>query len=462
VTEEIGSGEGPPDRPVTPGGTGGQRPVRKTQRRFESLLTASRLLAIIPVVFLLLDAAASFVYGTDIFVRTATDVLSEPAKIGGRLGIFLIVMDTFLVGATLMIAAFGFYELFVVRDDRTSDKFWLPTWLRSHDLDQLKARVVSMLILVAAITFVDRLVESQNEQQVLFLGTGISIVIAGLTAFLWFGKRKPAAVKLAGVSAGDGGPDNDGPDNDGPRGGAPGGGGPESEGPHGWAPRGGSPEASGHDGGPQAGAPRRGPDGGGRDSGSRRGGSPDGGALLCGLPGSSDRDVLHSGLHGRGAADLINLSTSWPRLARPIEETRPQVEETRLGVEETHRPHEETPHPVEAPRPVRVMAILAGTRRVGNWNVAHRTKVIAAAGWAQLDLREAVLPAQHVAVRVIAGLGVVTITVPPHMDVSEAGTTLLGFRSIHGGPSTQPRIAAPALLLSGACILGVIRVRRIP
>src|SRR5215471_7085445 len=140
--------------------------ARTTQRRFERVLTASRLLVLIPVVFLLLDAAGSFIYGTDIFVRTASDVISEPAKIGGRLGIFLIVMDTFLVGATLMIAAFGFYELFVIKGEPSSS-LWLPKWLRMRDLEDLKARVVSMLILVAAITFVDRTVESQDQQEIL-------------------------------------------------------------------------------------------------------------------------------------------------------------------------------------------------------------------------------------------------------------------------------------------------------
>ena len=81
--------------------------VRRIQRGFERMLTLSRLLVLIPVIFLLLDAAGSFVYGSDILVRSATGVIGEPAKIGGRLGLFLIVMDTFLVGATLMIAAFG-------------------------------------------------------------------------------------------------------------------------------------------------------------------------------------------------------------------------------------------------------------------------------------------------------------------------------------------------------------------
>jgi len=344
--------------------------AESAQRGFERVLTASRLLTLIPVVFLLLDAAGSFIYGTDIFVRTASDVISEPAKIGGRLGIFLIVMDTFLVGATLMIAAFGFYELFVIKGE-PSGSLWLPKWLRMHDLEDLKARVVSMLILVAAITFVDRAVESQDQQEILFLGIAISIIIAALTTFLWFSRRNPPEPDMAVVGADSGG------------------------------------------------------------SGGDAGGGPAG------------EDHHHSAVQPR--RDRVATTVSDPGPAG-----RPAA---------TPRPSSATP---ASPRAAKVMAILAGTRRVGSWNVAERTDVIAAAGWARFDLREAALPAPQLAVRVVAGLGVVSIIVPPHMDVAESGVTLLGIRSIRGGPATRSRTGATELVLSGACVLGVVLVRRMP
>lgn len=339
--------------------------ARAAQRRFERVLAASRLLTLIPVVFLLLDAAGSFIYGTDIFVRTASDVISEPAKIGGRLGIFLIVMDTFLVGATLMIAAFGFYELFIIKGERSGTALWLPKWLRMRDLEDMKVRVVSMLILVAAITFVDRTVESQNQQEILFLGIGISIIIAALTTFLWFSRRNPPEADIAVATADNG---------------------------------------------------------------------------VSGSGGPAGDDMAAAPAPGDGATTLSN----------PGPAQAPEATPSPAGKAES------------TPRPAKVMAILAGTRRVGNWSVAQRTDVIAAAGWARFDLREAALPSPQVAVRVVAGLGVVSITVPPHMDVADSGTTLLGIRSIRGGPATRTRNGATKLVLSGACVLGVVLVRRMP
>jgi hypothetical protein len=66
-----------------------------------------------------------------------------------------------------------------------------------------------MLILVAAITFVDIAVESHDERGVLFLGLGIAVVIVALTAFLRFGRRTDADPRLSRRSGTDIGPDTD-------------------------------------------------------------------------------------------------------------------------------------------------------------------------------------------------------------------------------------------------------------
>jgi uncharacterized membrane protein YqhA len=170
--------------------------VPRVQDRFERVLALSRLLTLIPVVFLLIDAAACFVYGSVVFIQTVVSAVtgeaSQPSKVDAIIGRFLIVMDTYLVGATLMVVAFGFYELFVLRRKAAGPRYWLPGWLKMRDLEDLKARVVSMLILVAAITFVDVAVESHNELDLLYMGIGISVVIVALTAFLRFGRQTHA------------------------------------------------------------------------------------------------------------------------------------------------------------------------------------------------------------------------------------------------------------------------------
>ena len=157
-------------------------------RRFEQALSLSRIVVVVPVIILLLSAMASFAYGTDVFVRSVTNVVEAPRLNSHNLGFLLLLTDLFLIGATLMIAAFGFYDLFIGTIGASGPGIRLPGWLRMHDLNDLKARVISMIILVAAVSFVDVVVESKGGLDTLYLGVGVAVVIAALTAFLHFGR----------------------------------------------------------------------------------------------------------------------------------------------------------------------------------------------------------------------------------------------------------------------------------
>jgi uncharacterized membrane protein YqhA len=155
--------------------------------RFERALGLFRVVVVLPVIVLLLSALASFAYGTVVFIRSVASVVEDAQVTSHNLGFLLLLTDLFLVGATLMIAAFGLYELFIGEIDGARGR-GLPGWLRMHDLNDLKARVISMIILVAAVTFTDVAVESRSDLDTLYLGAGVALVIAALTAFLRFGR----------------------------------------------------------------------------------------------------------------------------------------------------------------------------------------------------------------------------------------------------------------------------------
>jgi uncharacterized membrane protein YqhA len=156
--------------------------------RFEQVLSWSRIVVVVPVIVLLLSAISSFAYGTDVFVRSVARVVEDPELTSHNLGFLLLLTDLFLVGATLMIAAFGFYDLFIASMDEGGSSLRLPGWLRMRDLNDLKARVISMVILVAAVTFADVAVESEGGLNTLYLGAAVALVIIALTAFLRFAR----------------------------------------------------------------------------------------------------------------------------------------------------------------------------------------------------------------------------------------------------------------------------------
>ncbi|MDA8290425.1 MAG: YqhA family protein [Actinomycetota bacterium] len=178
----------PPQRDETdlavgaPAGT----PPRSLEQSFERLLTSSRVLVVVPVVVLLLAALGAFVYGADVFAQGARTVARQPVPVGNKIGLFLTVVDLFLVGATLLIAAIGLYELFISRVDAGGARK-LPRWLEMQDLNDLKVRVVAMIVLVSSVSFVQAVVDAESGRQVLELGGGIALVVAALTLFVRFG-----------------------------------------------------------------------------------------------------------------------------------------------------------------------------------------------------------------------------------------------------------------------------------
>ncbi len=155
----------------------------RVQRSFERGLSLTQLTVILPVVVLAISGVGAFVYACVYAVDSVRDIVHEPFH-PQNLRLFLTEIDLFLIGATLIIAAFGLYELFIDRIDPGPRGHRVPPWLEMHDLNDLKARVVSMIILVVAVTFADILLEFQQGPDILYLGGGVALVIVALTAYL--------------------------------------------------------------------------------------------------------------------------------------------------------------------------------------------------------------------------------------------------------------------------------------
>ncbi len=176
------------------GGPGSSRNAAdggRLQRGFEQGLSLAQVTVLLPVVVLLVSAIGAFVYGTVVVVDFVADIASQPFAVH-NLRLFLTEIDLYLIGATLMIAAFGFYELFVAKVGSAGGRraLPLPGWLEMTDLDDLKARVLSMIILVTAVSFADQLLEFGHALDILYLGAGAAIFIGALTVYLRFGSSR--------------------------------------------------------------------------------------------------------------------------------------------------------------------------------------------------------------------------------------------------------------------------------
>lgn len=153
----------------------------------QRILSASRYLILIAVLGSFAAATTLLLYGglevIELIMDTiqAADVNSKGAKTLALA--FIEVVDLFLLGTVFYIIALGLYELFI--DDLPS----IPKWLVIRNLDDLKDKLIGVIIVVMGVLFLGQVVTWDGERNLLNLGGAIALVVAALTYFLSQKKR---------------------------------------------------------------------------------------------------------------------------------------------------------------------------------------------------------------------------------------------------------------------------------
>jgi len=146
------------------------------------VIEKSRYLALIASVSSLVAAVAAFLAGAVKTVRVIVHIFQGRGE-GQAGGIELVaLMDSCLIATGLLIFGVGLYELFVQDVE-------LPAALTIKNMHDLKAKLGSVIILVMAVTFLERLVEGAGPRGMLDLGLAVAAVSAALIAFTHFGGK---------------------------------------------------------------------------------------------------------------------------------------------------------------------------------------------------------------------------------------------------------------------------------
>jgi len=95
----------------------------------------------------------------------------------------LTAVDAILLGTVLLVIGYGLYELFI------DPELPVPAWLRVRDLDDLKSKLIGVVVAIIAVVFVGVFVDSNREDEVLSYGLGAGVLVAGL-AILALATRK--------------------------------------------------------------------------------------------------------------------------------------------------------------------------------------------------------------------------------------------------------------------------------
>jgi uncharacterized membrane protein YqhA len=156
-------------------------------------ISATRYLAIVPIVGLAIAAAVMFFFGgfglVSFVIRSVGEVSAgHPTEI---LPIFELLefVHQFLIGTVLYITAMGLYQLFI-------QDVPLPMWMKTESSEDLETNLVGVTVVVLAIEFLGA-VFSGSESNLLEYGAGIALPIAALGVFLGLKHRSSGKQKKA-------------------------------------------------------------------------------------------------------------------------------------------------------------------------------------------------------------------------------------------------------------------------
>lgn len=165
-------------------------PERDLNSLLLRLISTSRFLIVLAViglfiascVLLVVGGIKSFVVLFDIIFNTEL-TRRETKEITLD---FIEIADQFLIGTVFYITALGLYTLFI--DDRVP----MPKWLRIQTIDDLKTRLIGVVIVVLGVSFLGEVItwEQSTGRELLGFGIAIASVVAALTFFLQHAKHE--------------------------------------------------------------------------------------------------------------------------------------------------------------------------------------------------------------------------------------------------------------------------------
>jgi uncharacterized membrane protein YqhA len=152
------------------------------------ILGLTRYAVIVPSIAAILGALLLMAQGSIEIVLVIIEAALNDAYLKDTIVDVLTAVDAILLGTVLLVIGYGLYELFV--DTRLE----VPAWLQVRDLDDLKSKLIGVVVAIIAVVFVGVFVDSNRASDVVSYGLGAGALVAGLALFA-YATRKDASAK---------------------------------------------------------------------------------------------------------------------------------------------------------------------------------------------------------------------------------------------------------------------------
>ena len=141
------------------------------------LIGLTRYAVIVPSIAAILGALLLMAQGSIEILMVIVDAVLFDAYLKDTIVDVLTAIDAILLGTVLLVIGYGLYELFV--DTRLE----VPTWLQVADLDDLKSKLIGVVVAIIAVVFVGVFVDTNRAADVVSYGLGSGALVAGLALF---------------------------------------------------------------------------------------------------------------------------------------------------------------------------------------------------------------------------------------------------------------------------------------
>ena len=122
--------------------------------------------------------------GSWAMLMTVIDSVSNGYGLKETIVEVLTAVDAILLGTVLLVIGYGLYELFIDAD------LDVPQWLRVYDLDDLKSKLIGVVVAIVAVVFVGVFVDSNRASDVISYGVGAGALVVGLAIFAFATKKE--------------------------------------------------------------------------------------------------------------------------------------------------------------------------------------------------------------------------------------------------------------------------------
>jgi len=131
----------------------------------------------VPALAAMIGAIVLMILGSIEILWATLGVFIDQAPLKETIVDVLAAVDAILLGTVLLVIGYGLYELFV------DTNINVPTWLEINDLDDLKAKLIGVIVAIIAVIFVGELVDAKSANDVMYYGIGAGAVVLALAAF---------------------------------------------------------------------------------------------------------------------------------------------------------------------------------------------------------------------------------------------------------------------------------------